>query len=340
MVILFHVTSAIILFFIVNIIGKYAPTNLGYYQISTFSQTDDAPAFNFLFRILTPVVFIILLSALLYYFNLDQLVKNIYLISIYYVMFRALFNLITSRTYLVNWKKQFLYAISTVVITYLMYDKLISKKENLLPDFSNIANELWIIILLFLYSLINKIENPADGAEKRKLLYMKKSLNTLEKNYSQLINSQILNTRLKHIVYSIIIHENFNRPKIVRAVETLKLLVTNKELTLGIMQVKSDKKISDLESVQMGIEILLKKLENLDKEFQTEYHKTKKANDIDDKHLLFYLDREYQTRLVYAYNHCDNYSNQIISLSDYLNEKFYANLEENRNLFVIKKHNT
>ena len=110
MVILFQIITAIILFFLINIIGKFAPTDLRYFQISSFLETDEAPAFNFSFRILTPIVFIILLSALLYSVDMDNYVKDIYFISIYYVLFRAFFNIAISRSLLVNWKKQFFYA--------------------------------------------------------------------------------------------------------------------------------------------------------------------------------------------------------------------------------------
>ncbi|WP_296150564.1 hypothetical protein [uncultured Flavobacterium sp.] len=331
MILILHILSSILLFFIINIIGKYAPTDFKYYQISTFSQTDEAPAFNFLFRILTPVVFIILLSSALYYFGQDYLVKDIYYISIYYVLFRAVFSIITSRTYLVNWKKQFLYAISTILITYLVYDKLISKRENLLPDFSNIANELWIIILLFLYSLLNKIDSRSDSAEKRKLLYIKKNLTSLEKKYSLTIDAQVQSKRLKHIIYAIIIHENFNRPKIFRLAENLKRYISKEELTLGIMQVKSNKNISDKESIEMGIDKLLIEFKNLKINFQAEYLKLDENNRTNS-----YLDRQYQFALIRSHNHCDDYSYEVLLLADYINEKFYGDIDKNEKLFEFQ----
>lgn len=99
---------------------------------------------------------------------MDNYVKDIYLISIYYVIFRAIFNIAISRSLLINWKKQFFYAVCILLLTYFLYHKTIIKKHNLLPDFSNIVNELWIIILVFIYNLVNNIQLPNIGTEKTK----------------------------------------------------------------------------------------------------------------------------------------------------------------------------
>ena len=54
-----HFTLAIILFFVVNWIGARA-VSVGYMQLDIVIQEDTAPAFNFLFKVLAPVVFIVL----------------------------------------------------------------------------------------------------------------------------------------------------------------------------------------------------------------------------------------------------------------------------------------
>lgn len=320
MVILFQILAAIILFFLINTIGRFAPVVSRYYQITSFLETDEAPAFNFSFRILTPVVFIILISTLLYQVKLDAYVKDIYWVSIYYVVFRALFNIIIDRAYLINWKKQVFYAFCTVLGTYLIYDKLIIKKENLLPNFSNISNELWIIILIFLYNLINNIQVSENGAEKRKLRYIKHTLSNLKKKYSILISSKTDNIRLEQIIYAIMLHENFNRPKAFRLLEYVKSKFSKKQVSLGIMQVKSDGFINDLESVEKGIEILIKEVDLLLPKFKEEYEK-----DVEYSYQIEHLEQTYQASLIRKYNHCNDYTYDILELTDYINEKFYMN---------------
>lgn len=332
MIILFQVSTAIILFFLINIIGKYAPTDFRYFQISSFLETDEAPAFNFSFRVLTPVVFIILLSALLYSINLDYYVKNIYLISVYYVMFRAIFNISISRTLLVNWKKQTLYALCIIGLSYFIYSKIIITKQNLLPDFTNIANELWIIILVFIYGLVNNIQSSNKGAEKRKFNYINSTFTYLQNNYAEIINSYSSNVRFQQIVYSIMLHENFNRPKLFRIIEYFNSLL-KKEGTYGIMQVKSERILSDVESVNMGIKILFENFIKFQLEFEEEL-KNKKEDKNYYNNIEEYLDENFQNKLIRSYNHCNDYSYEISQLANYLNEKFYNDKEKNRILFT------
>ena len=78
--ILAHTTLAAALFLCLNWIGKHS-LNSGYVQMSTFVETNQAPAFNFLYRSFAPVVFITLISAALYATNLDYFVSNIYMVS-------------------------------------------------------------------------------------------------------------------------------------------------------------------------------------------------------------------------------------------------------------------
>src|SRR5690554_1978824 len=332
MIITLQILVSILLFLLINLIGKYSPTDLKYFQISSFLETDETPAFNFIIRVLTPVVFIIVLSAILYYLNLDEFVVNIYYVSIFYVMFRVLFNIIIGKTSLVNWKKQFLYGICIIGISYFVYKKIIITKENLLPDFSNIANELWIIILVFLYTLINNVPTSNTGSEKRKLEYIKSIHKSIEEKYSKIIDPIInQNIRLRQIIFAIIIHENFNRPKAYRIIEVISGLISSKDRTYGIMQVRSKEPISDKKSVELGTKIILENYQKLIPEFQIEIQNR------ENKSSYFtpeYIDSNFQEKLVRSYNHCDDYTYDIIQLSDYINENFYNNEKEYKLLFA------
>ena len=331
MSIIIHIIIAVILFFLINNIGKYAPTDLKYFQISNFLETDEAPAFNFGFRVLTPVVFIIVLSSILYYFNLDFLVKDIFYVNIYYVLFRVLFNIIIGRTLLINWSKQLLYGLVIIFLSYLAYDKIIKIKENIYPDFTTIANELWIIIFVFLYSLFNQIPTNSNN-EKRKYLYIIDKIKYIENKYSHIINPMTNdNLRLKQLVYSIIIHENFNRPKAFRLIEYFLSIFTNKEKSYGIMQVKSLIPLSDENSVKKGIEIIKENYGKLSSEFKTEVDISK-----EDKYFnLEYYQDKYEEKLIQKYNPCYTYSREIIDLANYIDEKHFKSFKTNK-LFCLR----
>jgi len=326
---IFQILLAISLFFIINIIGKYSPTSFRYYQISGFLQTDEAPAFNFSFRVLTPVVFIILISAILYSCSLDAYVKNIYIINIYYVAFRAIFTISIQRTSLVNWKNQLIYAVCIIALSYFIYSKFIIIRKNLLPDFSNLANELWIIILLFLYNLINSVPSSDERSEKRKRKYIGQILSKLKLRYGTLIDSKTDILRLKHIIFGIIIYENFNRPKLFRIFEYISYYLNHKPATFGIMQVRSNRPLSDQKSVEEGVMAILMNYQMA----KTEYNEKVDPNSDNWELKPANLDNMLQDKIIREYNHCDDYTYEIKELADYINENFYNNLTSSKTLF-------
>ncbi len=224
----------IVLFFTVNAIGKQS-YSIGYVSISMFDKVDEAPALNLLIRILTPTVFLIIIAAILYSFQLDRFVQNFYLVSLYYISFRLFFNIATGRFLLLNWVRQSLYWISIMGVSYLAFNFLISQKENLLPDFTTLANEMWIIIILFLYKISNNLRLDNNN-QKRQDLYIYKKLSVFNQKYGRLIDQKLKNDQLKGLIYSILLVENFNRPRIIRWMEYLKFFLTQKPHTLGVMQ--------------------------------------------------------------------------------------------------------
>ncbi|MEQ6123114.1 hypothetical protein AAON49_02800 [Pseudotenacibaculum sp. MALMAid0570] len=266
-----HFILGIILFFLINWIGRHS-YSIGYMQISMFLKVEEAPAFNFLFRIISPVVYLFIISAILYKIGLDRFVNNIYFISIYYILFRLTFNLITNRGLLMNWYRQFLYWVSIISISYFAYTEIIYKKENILPDFETVSNELWIIILIFIFHTLNQIRISSDKTIKRKDNYLKKRLSSFRKKYGSLVNERIKNDKLKSIVYAIMIYEDFNRPKAARLIENIRFRLTRKEHSLGLMQVQTTEFINDRKSVELGLKKINKayirqlKKKGLDKE--------------------------------------------------------------------------
>jgi hypothetical protein len=296
------------LFFLINWIGKHS-YSIGYMEISIFVKTEEAPALNFLIRVLTPIVYIIIVSTSLYYFGLDKFVWNIYLVNIYYILFRLIFNLATNRGLLLNWYRQFLYWTAIVVISYFTYEKLIKVKANILPDFTTVANELWIIILIFIFQVANNLRFSQEATQKRKDNYLKSRYHYFKRFYGQLIKDLTKNEILESIVYAIIIYEDFNRPEIVRQVENLKFKLTKNPLTLGVMQVRSDKLISDLESVKLGIEKILnsykKYLEN--------------PEDVGED----YFDLYAKKYIIRDYNYGESYNEEVNTLAETIQEIFY-----------------
>lgn len=279
--------------------------------MSVFAKKEDAPAFNFLLRILTPIVYLIITSAILYGLDLDYLVNDFYLVSVYYLGFRLLFNLITGRGLLLNWKQQFLYWVLIIVFSYFTYFKILIQKDNILPDFQTLANELWIIIFIFLYQIFNKIDFPSNGTQKRKDRYLNKMFDYFSRKYGDIINSKTSNESFKGLIYAVLILENFNRPKAARIIEYLKFYVTQKPSTLGVMQYYTSRYISDKQSVELGAEKIIQECEHLMAEYKA------------GKEKPYGGDYGLRYDMAGIYNTGQQYQNDTFELWNEITEKYY-----------------
>lgn len=318
-----HFILGVLLFFIINWIGRHS-YSVGYMQISMFLKVEEAPAFNFLFRIISPIVYLFIVSALLYKMGLDKYVTNAYFISIYYVIFRLCFNLITNRGLLMNWYRQILYWISIISISYFAYTEIIYKKENILPDFETVSNELWIIILIFLFHTLNQIRISSDKTIKRKENYLESRFKHFKNKYDGIISEQIKNEKLKSIIYGLMIYEDFNRPKAARIIENVSFKLTKKKHSLGLMQVQTENYINDLESVKLGIEKVKKAYQKALKKKKLDNLKQEKFN----SHKGYHYEWELQHSILKDYNPDGPYIYEVSQLSNNIFEKFYNEPKE------------
>lgn len=259
LIVVIHIILAILLFYIVNWIGdKTKPFDYGYVQISLTIQEDTAPLFNYLFKVLAPVVYMIVVCAIFQAIDYYAVCECAYLIVVYYWLFRLLYVGLKGHLALTNWALQLFYWVSSIVLAVWIYTKLIDDLKTILPDPKDLLEELWILIIVFLYSVFNKIRYSRKGAEKRIQKYIIRNYNTLKETYSTIVDDNLKVDFLKTLVYSIMIYENYNRPKIFRFAERTILGITKKPHTYGIMQVMSNTSLSDEESIEKGIGLIKK----------------------------------------------------------------------------------
>lgn len=260
-----HFALSVALFFIVNWIGARA-ISVGYMQMNIVIQEDTAPAFNFLFKVLAPVVFIVLSAVSFEVLGIPQFNKNIYFITIFYWLFRIFWVLCSSRGSLMNWWEQIIYWTVSVGLSIWVYS-LIESVEQILPSPRSLLDQLWILIIIFVYSILNKVQISREGTIRRKNNYIISRYNTLKKKYDETIKTFFHNDFYEALTYSIMIYEDFNRPIIVRWVEYIHFWITKKPHTLGIMQVTTEKYITDKESIGQAMLII----QNLGNDFINEY---------------------------------------------------------------------
>jgi hypothetical protein len=299
------------LFFIINWIGKHS-YSLGYIEVSLFISNEDAPAVNFLIRVLSPIVYLIIVSSALYYLGADRFIYNIYLVNIYYLVFRLIFSLITGRILLINWYKQIIYWVSIIVISFIVYDKIIKIKKNILPDFSSLSNELWIIIIVFIFQVFNNVKLSQSYAVRRKDNYLKHQYSKFKKEYGTIIKNNTKNEVLEAVTYAILIYEAFNRPYVARLIEKISFKITHKPHTLGVMQVLSTKMISDRKSVELGTKKIYDAYLNFKQNYLINPNK-------------YYGDWTAYDEIISDYNGGESYRSEVSNLTSTILNTFYEN---------------
>jgi hypothetical protein len=249
LILTFQFGGALLLFFGMNWLGRHA-TELGYQSIILFEQKSESIALNFLIRAVSPSVFIILISALILIFEVGDYTRYTFGIIIFYYAIRILYIFIYDKQEIVNWIKIVIQILFGLMIGWWAFYALILPKQDIFPDAKNIGNELWVMIALFLYTIVNKIETPSGPSNKRKNRYIKKRYLEFKSKYDKIISTDI-DLTIQLITYAILIYENYNRPPLIRSIERMVFPKLSK--TLGIMQVSTSYLISDEESVVLGL---------------------------------------------------------------------------------------
>ena len=263
---LIHFFAALILFFIVNWIGARSKS-YGYSQISVFEteETKTSPAFNFLFKVLSPVVFYVLFVVLVQNLGYKDLVKYGYFITVFYWLIRTVFKFFLGRKQLTHWFLHFIYSFFSIGLSIWIYC-LVEQVDTLLPSPRSLLDQIWILIIIFIYNVLNKLEPSNDGDAKRREKYINSKYNKLTSKYGSIIMENCANEYIEAVTYSIMMYEDFNRHILARWIEYVCFFFTNKicfflptkNYTLGIMQIRTNKYITNEQSIIKAIEIIKK----------------------------------------------------------------------------------
>lgn len=258
MVFFVHIMSAIAFFIIVNQLGKQS-IKFGYFHLSFDSEYDDkSPFFNILFKSFTPVLLTYILAYIFSYFDVEYLNESIYMIVIYYFVFRFIFILLVGRISLTNWSKFIVTTLLSLAMTYVVYTQLIVDATYLLPTKQEIASAMWLGIVAFIYKILNGAHFLRENTGPKIEPYLKKNYSYFKYKYGQIIETEVKNEVESSLIYAILIYENFNRGRLFRFFEKL-FFFTGKVKTTGIMQVQSNDYLSDAKSVELGTHKLLTK---------------------------------------------------------------------------------
>ena len=253
LILFLHLVAAVFLFFLIKWIGQHA-VDFGYSSTSLFDDGEESVALNLFVKSLLPTVFIIFLSAFAVALGHSDFRIGIPTVVYAYFLIRFAAIFFFDRARLVSWPKFVAHAGIGITLSHLAYDHLILPNLSLLPDLKTVGNELWLAIFAFLYAIANKVPLPTEPAARRKNSFIRSKMVELKRSFGDQIDQEVNDELLKLMIYSIAVAEDYARPKSVRFLE--RLLPHSLSKTTGIMQIRSESRLSDSESVAIAIDDL------------------------------------------------------------------------------------
>ncbi len=212
-------------------------------------------------HILIPSMYIIIIAALM-----PMVKENIYLIVIFEIFVRNFYiTNITNQDVEVSNTMFIFESLLSIALSLFTYNYFIGAVESVIPNPEDIKPFIWFLIVIYIVGLYKLSTKGKLEKEKTKTTTRKKEQIIMQyakyKNmYSSIVKSK--NEVINNLTYAIMIHNNYQNPKIYRNINAYIGAVTKKETEYGIMRIKSYNRISDEESIKITISNFEKELKN------------------------------------------------------------------------------
>jgi len=320
---LFQLVLAVALFVAVNWVGRHSAP-FGYRSLSLFERVEEAQAFNFVFRVASPQVFLIVVAAVLAIANQFNLAAGLWRVTALYFVVRIAFNLITGRGIFINWGP--LLATGTIAtgISYWLTTVVLVSPERALPSPADLTTELWLIVILFLYQVSNRLKLPGNRQLKRQDRYIDARFRAWHTRCGSIVESELPLPDRTALAYSILIYEDFNRPLVYRWIEHFILFPMGLARTLGPMQVTVQHRVSAEEGVRLGARHIAELYPEAERAVR-EQHAQYIAENAEFENSEWFR-TAIARRVAVAYNPDGKYADEVMNLYEVVCGRFFPEL--------------
>lgn len=235
-------------------------------------------------KIIFRLIYLIILAGVFSYLGIGKVNKNIFMIVVVEFIFRMIYTLYFLGEDFFRNEDQNLYKFFVTLFSSIIVNQyFINELDSVFLTASELKIIVWLFIIICIYKFINKNERTITESSSQ---YKSISTKAIVVNYAKLKleygdDINLSNKNLLTILYSIMIYQNYRRPKFLREFDNLLFKINGGKRRLGIMQVMSKKYISDLDS----IDIVSKKLDKLFTKYKDDkncYDKVLEAYDKDN----------------------------------------------------------
>lgn len=284
------------------------------YQPISLSVSDEIqPAFNILFRTLGPNI-LLLVFGMLSYLGEDYIdIHLLWLIVPTQCVIRILFN--WNRLRIFNWPR---FIISSVLATLLAYGigkRVLVNEDLLFPEIQDMEKELWLVVILYLYMLLNTMLSNNVRLERRLRNFIRHSYGKMKQNYGATVDKHELPKDFENFIYAVMISERFNHPLGVRISDRIGSFFKFGKDEDWILPEKYKGHLLNSKSVDLAIQ----QIRDLHQKVLAE---TKRANQSSEQpfdptleeHML-----QVWHRTAWFYNRNNNHATEVCKVFDYLN---------------------
>lgn len=263
-----------IIFFVINsIIGKFQSGHK-LFEYGSFSfNLDEGESFvdNFVLKIINPSVYMAILCAIFQSIGRIDIFNSLWMIIPLYWLLRVIYMLVKNILIYTNIKYEFVAFCMSAILGegafWFLLKPLMEKEESVFISREELRDAIWYAIIAYALKIVWDVYKTYLNADNIYSLQLRvraieKKLSKFSKKYGTLIEDKIAENSFKDtsknevisLIYAIMIYEDYNRPFAFRVVEYIaKLICFKKEMTLGVMQVKTKKLISCKTSVELGV---------------------------------------------------------------------------------------
>lgn len=250
-----NVAIGLFIFVVMNWLGREVE-GFGYQSPSLSATGESDRTFNAVFRIASPIVVLTIITTLFYWTGFDGWTVGIHRALFVAVGLRASWIVLAGQTTLIPWARVVAQWSIMLLLGSIAYREVLSRREVLLPDPKSLAGELWLAIVGYLYILASKKFRTDPGETKRKNAFIDARYRALKRSYSDVIDRLAIEPHWRALVYAVLVIEDFNRSWLERLIEREVLFRLGRAKTLGVMQVKTTRRLTDRESIEKGVAIL------------------------------------------------------------------------------------
>ena len=246
-----------------------------YGKFSFIPTSEQSFAGNFFQKIVNPAVFLAVASALTQYYLTSDYVESLWLLIPLFWLYRLIYVIGRNIFIFLNLKYEMIALLLSLAlgegVFFCIIKPLLVEGEPIWISSAALRDALWYAILAYLAKTAWEIMKKSFGEERiypyerRRKTVMKRydkfsmkygnDILALLSNHPQESMPTETREQITRVIYAIMIYEDYNRPFVVRLAEWIMkaTFFRWRTMSLGIMQVRTNRLISSRESIKLAI---------------------------------------------------------------------------------------